>query len=198
MVGGVEYTTDDLEYIRSNYLTLEQLCSGRSEAPREVRALIGEGRLPKPSYVLDDGTEMFPADYFRVVDEAGGPEPLRERFSERLAAAGAGAKLGSHWQAYLDGIYGVCLVDVTPETIARKAALVSSLSELLMLARPGEGDWRRQLREEVEELDALERPFSPDYDRNVERFGRLPTRDLLIRAARVSYPEVFAAELTAR
>src|ERR1700736_4597957 len=99
MVGAVEYTTDDLEYIRSNYLTLEQLCSGRGEAPQEVRALIGEGRLPKPSYLLDDGTAMFPADYFRFVDEAGGTEPLRERFAERLAAAGAGAKLGAHWQA---------------------------------------------------------------------------------------------------
>jgi hypothetical protein len=68
----VEYTTDDLEYVCSSYLTLEQLCSDRGEAPRQVRALIGEGRLPKPSYVLDDGTAMFPADYFRFVDEAGG------------------------------------------------------------------------------------------------------------------------------
>jgi hypothetical protein len=38
----------------------------------------------------------------------------------------------------MDGVYGVCLQDVTPETIARKAKLVSSISELLMLARPAE------------------------------------------------------------
>jgi hypothetical protein len=87
---------------------------------------------------------------------------------------------------------------VTPETIARKAKLVSSISELLMLARPTEDDWRQRLRGEVNELDALERQFAPDYDRDEARFGRRPTRDLLIDAARERYPDVFAGELTAR
>jgi hypothetical protein len=49
----------------------------------------------------------------------------------------------------------------------------------------------------VEELDGLERQFAPDYDRNERRFGRKPTRDLLIDAARERYPDVFAAELAA-
>jgi hypothetical protein len=193
----MDYTAADLDYLRANYLTLEQVCAERSESPEEIRALIAKGRLPKPSYVLDDGTDMFPADYFRFVDEAGGPEALRARFAERLEAAGAD-DLDLHWQSYTDGIYGVCLWDVTPETIARKAKLVSSISELLMLARPAEADWRQRLRDEVEELDALERQFTPDYDRDEARFGRKPTRDLLIDAARERYPEVFAAELAAR
>jgi hypothetical protein len=190
----MEYTAADLDYLRVNYLTLEQVCAERPESPEKIRALIVEGRLPKPSYVLDNGTEMFPADYFRFVDKAGGPDALRARFAERLEAAGAG-DLDLHWQSYMDGIYGVCLWDVTPETIARKARLVSSISELLMLARPAEADWRQRLRDEVEELDALERQFTPDYDRDETRFGRKPTRDLLIDAARERYPEVFAAEL---
>jgi hypothetical protein len=190
----MEYTAADLDYLRVNYLTLEQVCAERPESPEKIRALIAKGRLPKPSYVLDDGTEMFPADYFRFVDEAGGPDALRARFAERLESAGAG-DLDLHWQSYMDGIYGVCLWDVTPETIARKARLVSSISELLMLARPAEADWRQRLRDEVEELDALERQFTPDYDRDETRFGRKPTRDLLIDAARERYPEVFAAEL---
>jgi hypothetical protein len=42
-----------------------------------VRSWIDDGLLPRPSYVLDDGTEMFPRDYFRLADEAGGIEPLR-------------------------------------------------------------------------------------------------------------------------
>jgi hypothetical protein len=192
----MDYTAADLDYLRANYLTLEQVCAERSESPEEIRALIAKGRLPKPSYVLDDGTDMFPADYFRFVDEAGGPEALRARFAERLEAAGAD-DLDLHWRSYMDGIYGVCLWDVTPETIARKAKLVSSISELLMLARPAEADWRQRLRDEVEELDALERQFTPDYDRDEARFGRKPTRDLLIDAARERYPEVFAAELAA-
>jgi hypothetical protein len=159
----MEYTAADLDYLRANYLTLEQVCAERPESLEKIRALIAKGRLPKPSYVLDDGTEMFPADYFRFVDEAGGPDALPARFAERLAAAGAD-DLDLHWRSYMDGIYGVCLWDVTPETIARKAKLVSSISELLMLARPAEADWRQRLRDEVEELDALERQFTPDYD----------------------------------
>jgi hypothetical protein len=193
----MDYTAADLDYLRANYLTLEQVCAERLESPEEIRALIAKRRLPKPSYVLDDGTEMFPADYFRFVDEAGGPEALRPRFAERLEAAGAD-DLDLHWQSYMDGTYGVCLWDVTPETIARKAKLVSSISELLMLARPAEADWRERLRDEVEELDTLERQFAPDYDRDEARFGRKPTRDLLIVAARERYREIFAAELAAR
>jgi hypothetical protein len=194
----MEYTPADLVYLRENYLTLEQVCADRPESPAEIRALIAQGRLPKPSYVLDDGTEMYPADYFRFIDEAGGPGALQARFAERLGAAGGGDDLELHWQTYMDGIYGVCLWDVTPETIARKAKLVSSISELLMLARPAEADWRQRLRDEVEELDALERQFTPDYDRDEARFGRKPTRDLLINAARERYPELFAGELAAR
>jgi len=194
----MEYTAADLDYLRADYLTLDQVCAQRPESPEEIRALIAKGRLPRPSYVLDDGTEMFPADYFRFVDEAGGPDALRARFAERLEAAGGADDLDLHWKSYMDGIYGVCLRDVTPETIARKAKLVSSISELLMLARPAEADWRQRLRDEVEELDALERQFTPDYDRDEARFGRKPTRDLLTDAAREHYPEVFAAELAAR
>lgn len=193
----MEYTAADIDYLQENYLTLEQVCAGRPESPEEIRELIARGRLPKPSYVLDDGTELFPADYFRFVDEAGGPGALEARFTERLQAAGAADDLELHWREYMNGTYGVCLWDVTPEAIARKAKLVSSISELLMLARPAQADWRQRLRDEVDELDALERQFTPDYDRDEARFGRKPTRDLLINAARERYPEVFAEEFAA-
>jgi Family of unknown function (DUF6058) len=190
-------TAADVAYIRANYLTLDELCAGRGEEPADVRRLIAEGVLPRPSYVLQDGSEMFPSDYFRLVDEAGGPAALRAHFEDGLRAAG-GDDLASDWQAYLAGIYGVCLRDVTPETIVRKARLVSSLCELLVLARPADPEWRERLRAEVEELDELEREFSPDCDRNEERLGRKPTRDLLITAARERYPDVFPSELAAR
>ena len=87
---------------------------------------------------------------------------------------------------------------MTPETIVRKARLVSSLCELLVLARPADPEWRERLRAEVDELDQLEREFSPDYDRNEERFGCKPTRDLLIAAARERYADVFTPEPAAR
>ena len=193
----MEFTDADLAYIRANYLTLDQLCTERVETPSEVRRRIDEGLLPRPSYVLDNGTEMFPSDYFRLADEAGGVDRLRQNFEERLRAAGDD-DVDGQWEGYLSGIYAVCLQEVTPETIARKTKLVTSLCELLVLAKPRDPDWRERLRREVDELDGLEREFAPDYDRNEKRFGCKPTRDLLIVAARERFPEVFAAEPAAR
>jgi hypothetical protein len=185
----VKLTPADIAYVRANYRTLEELCDGRAESPDEVRELIAVRRLPQPSYVLPDGTGMFPADYFRLVDEAGGVDGLRVHFGARHGAVeGRGEQ---DWEMYLDGTWGICLRDVTPETIVRKNTLVNSLCELLVLARPRYEDWRQALREQVEELDQLERQFSPDFDRSDE-MDRLPTRDLIIAAARERYPEVFA------
>ena len=59
--------------------------------------------------------------------------------------------------------------------------------------KPDDDSWRQTLRAHVDELDSLERDFSPDYDRS-ERFDELPSRDRLIAAARERYPEVFAGE----
>jgi Family of unknown function (DUF6058) len=187
----------DRTYVEANYVTLDTLCSGRAQRIEEVEALIRERRLPAPSYVLEDGTGMFPADYFDLVDEAGGVDELRVHFAGRHRVAAIGEGVGAQaceqdWEAYLDGTYGVCLRRVTPETIVRKSSLVSSLCELLVLARPLDSEWRSALRTQVDELDGLEREFAPDYDRR-GRFGRLPTRDLLIGAARERFPDIFAA-----
>jgi Family of unknown function (DUF6058) len=198
---GAEMTTTsltgaDVAYLTANYVTLEELCAERQETSDEINALIAERRLPQPSYLLEDGTGMFPADYFRLVDEAGGIEALEAHFATRhreaTSARDAAAKeLERDWQMYLDGTWGICLHDVTPETIVRKNTLVWSLSELLMCPRPGSADWRQSVREHVDELDALEREFAPDWDRG-EAQERPPTRDLLIAGARGRYPELFA------
>src|SRR5438093_6956706 len=149
-MSGRRFSDADLAYIHREYRTLEDLCAGRSESPAEVSALIDERKLPGPSYVLDDGTPMFPPDYFRLLDEAGGVARLREHFAERHRAAGArhapADELEDDWNAYLDGTYGICLSEVTPEGMVRKTAIVSSLCELLMLPRPGNAGWRRDLR----------------------------------------------------
>src|SRR2546421_5490118 len=109
-------TAGDVEYIRGNYFTLEELLAGRRESPDEVRALIRAGRLPLPSYTLDDGREMFPADYFVLVDQAGGPERLRAEFERRHAAAGGSpGELEVDWEGYLSGVFAVCLRVVLPE-----------------------------------------------------------------------------------
>lgn len=188
------YGERDLTYIRANYFRLEELCAGRSETLEDVQTLVAQGALPAPSYVLDDGTGMFPADYFVLVDQAGGPERLRLHFAARHRAAGGDpAELEEDWQGYIDGLYGVCLRSVIPEVIVRKSELVASLEHLLAEPAPANSAWRRRLRREVWELDALERDFAPDYDRSC-RFERPPTRDLLIVAARDRYAELFATE----
>jgi Family of unknown function (DUF6058) len=190
------FTSADSDYLRSNYLTLDELCANRPEWPGEVEALVSAGRLPRPSYVLEDGSGMFPADYFDLVDEAGGVDLLREHFAARYGRATRAERaprdeLEQDWEAYLEGSYGICLRVVMPENIVRKSALVASLSELLMLPRPRSAEWRRSLREQVDELDALEREFAPDYDRSPEH-DRPPTRELLIEAARKRFPDVFS------
>jgi uncharacterized protein DUF6058 len=191
-VSGATFTDADVVYVSSNYFTLEELCSGRADAPDDVRELIQRRALPAPSYVFEDGIEMFPADYFVLVDQAGGPDGLRREFELRHRAAGGNpAELEEDWQGYLDGIYGVCLRQVLPETMVRKTELVNSLTTLLDDARPEDEVWRAQLQREVWELDALEREFSPDYDRS-ERFPTPPSRDRLVAAARERFADIFA------
>jgi hypothetical protein len=183
----------DVEYIRSGFVELDELCRRTSRDPADARAEIAAGRLPRASYVLDDGTEMVPADYFALADEAGGPDALRAHFLERYERAAAADPSGAddpdeEWQAYLSGEYGVCLNQVTPEGIVRKGALIARIQGLLDEARPDDTGWANGLRAAVDELDALERQFAA-YDRI--RFGAPSSRDRLITATRDAYPSVF-------
>jgi hypothetical protein len=178
----MDFTEADLEYVRANYLTLADACQGRPETPADVHRLAYRRLLPGPAYVAPDGTEYVPRDYFALADEAGGPARLEAWFRERVGDI-------EEWDAYLTGLYAVCLRDVRPATILRKSALVESLRALLAEPRPDDDEWRQRLRTEVDELDELERPFSPDLDR--VRFGKPPTRDELVEGPRRSYPDVF-------
>jgi Family of unknown function (DUF6058) len=186
-------TPADVAYVRANFVPLETCCVGRPHAVEEVRRLIDERLLPRPSYVLPDGTEMVPADYFHLADDAGAVDRLRPHFDARfLAAGGQPDVLEEEWNHYLSGVYGVCLRRVTPETIVRKGELMDSIEGLLAEPRADDEDWRWRLRQEVDELDALERQFSPDYDRS-DAFEQPPSRDRLVGAARARYPDVFRA-----
>jgi hypothetical protein len=177
-------TAADVSYVEENYVTLEDACAGRAETPEEVRARAAAGQLPQPSYVLPDGTEMVPADYFAIAD--AGRDAFERQF---LAAGGRPDEVDAEWDGYLSGAYGVCLKEQTPANIVRKEALVKAIAGLLAAPEPGESAWRSRLRTAVDELDELERPFAPDYDR--ARWGP-SSRDRCITAPRERYPEVFA------
>jgi hypothetical protein len=177
-------TTADVEYVLANYIPLEEACVGRTESVDDVRRLVAQKRLPQPSYVLPDGIEMVPVDYFALADV--GRKDFARRF---LAAGGKAGALEEEWEGYLSGAYGVCLKEQSPENIVRKDQLVTGIEALLAEPRPDDADWRDRLRTSVDELDRLERPFAPDYDR--ARWGP-SSRDRCITAPRERYPQVFA------
>ena len=76
-------TQADVEYVRENFVPLDELCAERGQSADRVRALIAARSLPAASYVLEDGTEMVPAEYFELIDEAGGEGALRGLFARR-------------------------------------------------------------------------------------------------------------------
>jgi hypothetical protein len=178
------YSEADLAYFGENFRTLAQVCAGRAETPDQVRRLISERKLPRPSYVLDDGTELVPPDYFALLDAAGSVEWVRDEYERRYktAIAANGLEFDSEllerrWESYLDGVSGICMRDVTPEAIVRKRVLIDEIESLVAEPEPGDPAWNQRLRDAVDELDLIEKPFAPDYDRN----GRfVPTRDTYI------------------
>ena len=188
------HTDADLAYLRAEFRTLDEICAGRPESPDHVRRLIEERRLPRPSYVLADGTEFVPPDYFDLVDAAGGPNGLRgeyeQRYREALAEYGLpfdADLFERRWNAYLDGISGICMREVTPKTIVRKRLLIDEIERLIGDPRPEDIQWQDDLRRHVDELDAIEKPFAPDYD----RANFAPTRDTYIRDVQRAYRQIW-------
>jgi len=169
-------TDADIAYVEREFVPLADVCAAAGHDLGETRARIAARELPSPPY---PGLEHVPADYFDLPDAAS------------FVAEYTGADPEDNLAAYLDGTYFVCLRHPTPATIVRKGELVDELRELLAAPREGDAGWRQALRERVEELDGIERPFSPDYDR--VRFERPPTRDELIAGPRRRWPTVFAA-----
>jgi Family of unknown function (DUF6058) len=152
-------TPEDVTYITANFVPLED---------EDVRTEIAAGRLPKPAYVLADGTELVAEDHLALVERAGGIDALRDWFEARAPG---------EWDAYMSGEYAVCLRSVSPETILRKGALIERIDALLATRDPP----LDALRAAVDELDALLRPFAP-YDRI--RFGGPVSRDRYVSAVR--------------
>ena len=201
MTSTCTYTDADHAYIRANYFTLSELCGDRTESPEEVRELIDAGALPAAAYVLDDGSEWFPAGFFDLADEAGQVERLHHHFGERLRVLGMPDQfIDEVWEEYLSGGLFWCIRDVTPDSIVRKASLCDAITKLLAQPAPAEAVWCAALRRDVWALDAIEREFAPNFDRDLKsggirtRFGVAPSRDRLVELPRRLYPEVFDVE----
>jgi hypothetical protein len=180
-------TTDDVGYVKAHYAPLDQLV--RDPVERDWPGT----HLPRATYRLADGSLWVPRDWRRLLADAGDIARLPGLFLRRLRAAADAlhhtCDPQAEWSAYLAGLYGACLRDVTPEAIVAKDRLVAQLDRALADPRPRDPAWCVTLRADVEALDGLSRPFAT-CDRI--RFGRPTSRDRLIDGPRRAFPEVFA------
>ena len=185
---GPTYSPSDLAYLHAEYRTLDDLCHGRSSSIDQARDAIAAGQLPLPTYVLPDGVELFTPDFFALLDSAGSLAELPNHFADRhrraAQAVDAPTSTSEHeWSNYLSGLYGACLRRVTPEVMVTKEQLIWRIETMTAAARPDDDSWVAELREAVDALDSIERPFT-DYDR--QRWGGT-SRDSHITAVRGKY-----------
>ncbi|MCX2181363.1 hypothetical protein KV205_12595 [Streptomyces sp. SKN60] len=183
-VNGVHpMTAEDDAYVDRQFVPLDRLCAALGREANEARRLMLDGLLPLPGYLRSDGTQMVPRDLFALAAEAGGPERLRDWFTEHWADPAEGE---DEWAAYLSGQY-VCLHRVAPDTIRRKGELTAAIASAVAAPRPDVPLWAAALHALVDELDALEPDFAP-YDRL--RFGGPTSRDTWVDAVRARFPRV--------
>jgi hypothetical protein len=173
---------DDLRYVCEAYLPVEAIARREGLDAEALRGWIDAGRLPRPAYLLPDGTPMFPPDLLALAHSAGGIAALEEHFATRTELAArmvgvASATRESDWEDYLSGEYGICLRQVTPETLLLKEVLVERIGHALENPQVDDPRWRRALVFQIDGLDALLRPFAR-VDRI--RFGRPTSRERLV------------------
>ena len=169
-------TAADDAYVREHFV----------EATPEAMALMVEGRLPLPSYVLSDGTPMVPAEHGRLAEIAGGVDALRRWFVAFWPDDPATAE--AEWGHYLSGQY-VCLKEVSPIRIKMKTARVAEASAAVEVLRrdPHDPIGRGMIGQAVDGvlavpgLDSLLLPMTA-YDRL--RFGGPTVRETWVEAPR--------------
>ncbi len=174
-------TLDDDAYVTEWYTPLAELAGRAGVTADELRRLMLANRLPLPSYIRSDGTQMVGHDLLDLVERADGVERLPTWFASQFPDPRTAV---AEWDAYLAGHY-VCLRSVTPENIKRKDQLVAEIEQALADPQPESASWLTSLHRLIDELDELEPPFAP-YDRL--RFGGRVSRDRLIDELRVRFP----------
>ena len=174
-------TADDDAYAREWYISVEELAGRAGVQPSELRRLILANRLPLPSYILTDGTQMVARDLLELPRRAGGYDELPEWFAQHFESTRDAIR---EWDGYQRG-HSVCLRHVLPETIRRKEELVKAIKTATAEPQSDDHAWLVALHRLVDELDTLEPPFAA-YDRL--RFGGPISRDTCINAIRKRFP----------
>ena len=172
-------TADDDAYAREHFVA----------ATPEAMALMLDGLLPLPSYVLRDGTPMVPEAHARLAEVAGGVERLHDWF---VAFWGDDRASGEQeWVHYLSG-QQVSLREVNPVRIRQQAERVAEAAAAVDLLRhdPHDPIARGMLGEAVDGvlavpgLDSLLLPMTA-YDRL--RFGGPTVRETWVDAPRAEF-----------
>ena len=141
-VNGVHpMTAEDDSYASAWYVSIEELASTAGVEPSEIRRLMLANRLPLPSYITSNGTQMVARDLLELPRRAGGYEQLPEWFAQQFDSSRDAIR---EWDGYLSGQY-VCLRDVLPETIQRKDKLVKAITHALAKPEPESPHWLERL-----------------------------------------------------
>src|SRR5205814_9559450 len=152
-------TSEDDVYATEWYVPLEALAETAGMQASQLRRLMVADRLPLPSYIRSDGTQMVARDLLELPRRAGGFEELPGWFAEQFELSRDAIR---EWDGYLRGHY-VCLRDVLPETIQRKDELVKAITAAVSKAKPEDDIWLEFLHLQVDELDQIEPPLAPYY-----------------------------------
>ena len=174
-------TAEDDAYASDWFVPVEEVAQTASVDAEEIRRLQLANRLPLPSYIRQDGTQMVARDLLELANEAGGFDELPGWFARQWDSPDEAVR---EWNDYLGGLY-VCLRSWRPENMRRKDELVALISTELERPQSDDSAWLERLHQLIDELDALEPPFAP-YDRL--RFRGPVSRDRLITAPRREYP----------
>jgi len=181
----------DEAYVRTWFIDLEILARTHGWEPAAIIRAIDEKRAPAPTYTLANGVRMVPPDYFALLGAPDEIDTLRERFNKRyvkaaLAQAPTDTLLAEEWEGYISGGFGACLKDVSPESMFAKSKLIAAIKILLAAPDEKEMTWLLQLKDAVDALDALEKPFAA-FDR--AHYGGPVSRDLYITDVRKRFFE---------
>src|ERR1043166_1967326 len=83
-------TAEDDAYASEWYVELEALAETASIPASELRCLMLANRLPLPSYIRSDGTQMVARDLLELPRRAGGYEKLPEWFGQQFESGREG------------------------------------------------------------------------------------------------------------
>src|SRR5438093_7588827 len=98
-------TAEDDAYVSSWYVPLEELAADAGRDADEIRRLMLANRLPLPSYIRSDGTQMVARDLLELAEAAGGPDELPRWFAAQWSSP---EEAVDEWDSYLSG-QDVCL-----------------------------------------------------------------------------------------